>query len=158
VHIRVRIPDENMGGNKPHVSAPVSRYAALRNYNEYPSEPVREKSMKQLPRPSGYLSDFYTHPDSYLVLPSSGAVGHNLSTRSKVKFAAVRWTEVSLRSLQMLGAAGLLFCAVVLQNLLTYEQWILRIIVSLVASPGLTLLTRRSLVLIFLQPRTLCYA
>lgn len=124
-----------MGGEKPFISVPISRYAALRAQDDFDQKPVRAVNLqtsinKPLPRPSGHLSDFYTHPDSYLILPTRDMIGNGVFQEVKTKITTVKWVEFSLRSLEMLGAIGFLFCAIVIQNLATYEIWLLRAVVS----------------------------
>jgi len=123
-----------MVSEKPFVSAPLSRYAAFPKNVDFEKSPTSNRVTEpcaQLPTPSGHLSDFYTSPDSYLILPSNtmGKRKELESSDRKVVFA--RWLEFALRLVEMLGAIGLLFCAIVLQNVATYQIWILRIVVRI---------------------------
>jgi len=123
-----------MASGKPYVSVPLSRYAAFPSNDHFEKKPIAGLNnvigtFAQLPTPSGHLSDFYTSPDSYLILPSSAMDNRKNLEQSDRKIVFARWVEFALRLIQMLGAIGLLFCAIVMQNVATYQLWILRVVV-----------------------------
>lgn len=82
------------------------------------------------PKQHGSLSNFNMHPDSYVQAPYglTNAVAMPSNTKRNVQWT--KNTLLALRSLQLLGAAGLLFCAIVLINASTVDTWIIRVTVG----------------------------
>ncbi|KZF23432.1 hypothetical protein L228DRAFT_282161 [Xylona heveae TC161] len=123
-----------MGVEPPFLYDPPSTYP----FNDDPLRPFNPKAVSQAslisaasrsrPRPKqeGPLVSFNRHPDSYLVLP----VDNNakpLSKGTKHTIQKVRWLQLFLRMLQLLGAVGALFCVIVIKNTGGAVGWIIRV-------------------------------
>ncbi|KAF4302014.1 hypothetical protein GTA08_BOTSDO10321 [Botryosphaeria dothidea] len=78
------------------------------------------------PKADGPLMDFNRHPDSYLVTPyQSNARPFNPRTKVVIKW--VRWGQLAVRILQLIGAIGLLICVICIKGTQDTEGWIIRV-------------------------------
>ncbi|KAJ4988441.1 hypothetical protein SVAN01_06058 [Stagonosporopsis vannaccii] len=75
----------------------------------------------------GPLVDFNKHPDSYLFLPYGKTDAKPMSPRTKLWIKIARWTQLSFRVCSLLGAIGLLLCAIFIRGAQDTEGWIMRI-------------------------------
>lgn len=75
----------------------------------------------------GPLVDFNKHPDSYLFLPYGKTDAKPMSPKTKMWVQIARWTQLSLRVCSLLGAVGLLLCAIFIRGTQDTEGWIMRI-------------------------------
>lgn len=53
-----------------------------------------------------------------------------MKPNTKKQIITMRWVQFALRLLQLMGAAGLLFCVITLKGVQTAQGWLLRIPVS----------------------------
>lgn len=91
-------------------------------------QPSTTSSRPQSAR-DGPLIDFNRHPDSYMVVRGHQRDLPTLPANIKSSVAAVRWTQLSLRALQLLAAMATLFCGIVLKPPEQTQSWIMRITV-----------------------------
>ncbi|KAL4803553.1 hypothetical protein BDV18DRAFT_145014 [Aspergillus unguis] len=75
----------------------------------------------------GPLVNFNRHPDSYLNFPDSRSTWTPMSPRTKPKVLYGRRIQLGLRILELVGALGSLFCAVVIKNVAASIIWIVRV-------------------------------
>lgn len=85
------------------------------------------------PRPKkqeGPLIDFNRHPDSWRQAPygSTNAIPMAPNTKRKVK--ALRWFQLALRIINLIGALGALVCFICLKNIPSPQSIIVRAAVS----------------------------
>lgn len=81
--------------------------------------------------PDGPLINFNRHPDSYLVLPYGRTDAKPMNPRVKLIIKVVRWIQFALRIANLLGAIGVLLCAIFIQGAQDTEGYIMRIPASL---------------------------
>ncbi|KAF2205767.1 hypothetical protein GQ43DRAFT_385268 [Delitschia confertaspora ATCC 74209] len=79
------------------------------------------------PKPIGPLVDFNTHPDSYLILPYGRTDAKPLGKKTKTLIKGARWIQLFFRALQLLGAIGVLLCAIFIKGTGNTEGFIIRI-------------------------------
>lgn len=75
----------------------------------------------------GPLVDFNKHPDSYLMVPYGQTDAQPMNPKTKLWVKIVRWSQLFLRVCSLLGAAGLLLCAIFIRGAQDTEGWIMRI-------------------------------
>ncbi|KAF2999006.1 hypothetical protein E8E13_007909 [Curvularia kusanoi] len=75
----------------------------------------------------GPLVDFNKHPDSYLMVPYGQTDAQPMNPKTKLWVKIVRWVQLFLRVCSLLGAAGLLLCAIFIRGAQDTEGWIMRI-------------------------------
>lgn len=75
----------------------------------------------------GPLVDFNKHPDSYLLLPYGKTDAKPMSPKTKLWIKIARWTQLFFRVCSLLGAVGLLLCAIFIRGAQDTEGWIMRI-------------------------------
>ncbi|KAH8723629.1 hypothetical protein GQ44DRAFT_740863 [Phaeosphaeriaceae sp. PMI808] len=75
----------------------------------------------------GPLIDFNKHPDNYLVLPYGKSNVKPMSKRTKSYIKVARWIQLFFRVCTLLGAAGLLLCAIFIRGAQDTEGYIMRI-------------------------------
>lgn len=85
-----------------------------------PPSPAKEKQ-------DGPLVNFNQHPDSYLILPYGKTDAKPMSRKTKLWIKIARWTQLFLRVCSLLGAVGLLLCAIFIKGAQDTEGWIMRI-------------------------------
>ena len=90
------------------------------------SIPNLEQSKPRSPQP-GPLLDFNRHPDSYLILPYGNTSALPMSRDTKIRVKYTRWVQLFLRVCELLGAIGLLVCAICVRGMDGTVGWILRI-------------------------------
>lgn len=106
-------------------------------YSQYDPKAISRVSWQQSmtsSRPqssqAGPLVDFNRHPDSYMVVRGTQRDLPSMPKNTKTAVAAVRWTQFSLRVLQLAAAMGALFCGIVLKPAEQTQSWIVRITVG----------------------------
>lgn len=127
-----------MGGSEPPYlyDAPKHRPVSYPYSNFDPKQVSREswqravESTRPKSTQSGPLIDFNRHPDSYMIVAGTQINHKELPSNTKKAVTAVRWTQFSLRIIELLVAMGSLFCAIVLKPTDLTQAWIMRIIVS----------------------------
>ncbi|KAJ5729490.1 uncharacterized protein N7483_003998 [Penicillium malachiteum] len=100
-----------------------------------PTDPVfNPKAVMQASRtpasprqqPKGPLVNFNRHPDSWATLDEKKPKWEPMNPRTKSWVKGVRWTQVFLRSITLLGALASLFCSIVVKDVATTVVWIIR--------------------------------
>lgn len=124
-----------MGNGQPYLYDPPARYSAgdpfnggfnpkavtLASYSTPPPSPPKKQE--------GPLLNFNRHPDSYLILPGrQDPVPMSAGTKSRVKWT--RKIQQAFRVLQLLGAIGILACAIIIRGITNTESVVLRATVS----------------------------
>ncbi|KAF2257841.1 hypothetical protein CC78DRAFT_171846 [Lojkania enalia] len=82
---------------------------------------------KPKPKPDGPLVNFNRHPDSYLVLPYGKTNVKPMNPKVKVVIDCMRWLQLFLRLLNLLGAIGVLLCGIFIRGARDTEGYIMRI-------------------------------
>lgn len=85
-----------------------------------PSAPPKKKQ-------DGPLIDFNRHPDSYLILPYGNTNVKPMNKRTKLFITIARWIQLSFRVCTLLGAVGVLLCAIFIRGAADTEGYIMRI-------------------------------
>ncbi|KAF2684027.1 hypothetical protein K458DRAFT_367429 [Lentithecium fluviatile CBS 122367] len=85
-----------------------------------PPSPTKKK-------PDGPLVNFNRHPDSYFVLPYGKSDVKPMGPKVKTIIKVVRWIQLALRLCNLLGAVGVLLCAIFIKGAQTTEGYIMRI-------------------------------
>lgn len=102
-------------------------------------------------RHDGPLLDFNRHPDSWGPTRYSMATASPMAANTKKKVAGLRWTQFSLRLLNLIGAIGILVETIFLRNISDTANWLIRLIVRLTGvcfeASTLTRRSRRSIYL-----------
>ena len=75
----------------------------------------------------GPLVSFNQHPDSYLMLPYGRTDDKPMNSSMKLWIKIVRWIQLFLRVCSLLGAVGLLLCAIFIRGVQDTEGWIMKI-------------------------------
>ncbi|KAL5340778.1 hypothetical protein BJX70DRAFT_94169 [Aspergillus crustosus] len=75
----------------------------------------------------GPLIGFNRHPDSYSNIPDGRSRWTPMSPRTKGKVIYGRKIQLGLRILELTGALGSLFCAIVIKNIAATIVWIVRV-------------------------------
>ncbi|KAI9826277.1 MAG: hypothetical protein M1826_006699 [Phylliscum demangeonii] len=117
-----------MGADQPFLYEPSHTYAyPHKAYHPHGASEASLSSAPPQPKREGPLIDFNQHPDSYLIFPTGKIDGKPMkrSTRQRVKL--VRRSQLLLRILQLLGAIGLLICAICVRNVEDSAGWTLRV-------------------------------
>ncbi|KAE8145982.1 hypothetical protein BDV25DRAFT_163419 [Aspergillus avenaceus] len=78
------------------------------------------------PKPKGPLVNLNRHPDSYCNLPDKSK-WTPMSPNTKGRVLLGRKVQLGLRVLQLIGALGSLFCAIVIKNAAATMIWIVRV-------------------------------
>lgn len=92
-----------------------------------PPSPTKKKQ-------DGPLVDFNKHPDSYVVLPYGKTDAKPMNRKVKVWIKCARWIQLVLRLLTLVGAIGVLLCAIFIRGARSTEGWITRIPVCLLTA------------------------
>ncbi|KAF4907419.1 hypothetical protein CGCVW01_v012519 [Colletotrichum viniferum] len=79
------------------------------------------------PKPTGPLVTFNRHPDAQMVLSHRSSNYVSLSPRTKSWIKSIRIVQLTLRVLQLIGAAGLLALLILLNNIEALAGWVMRI-------------------------------
>ncbi|KAL4870143.1 hypothetical protein BDV12DRAFT_166667 [Aspergillus spectabilis] len=79
------------------------------------------------PKQKGPLVSFNRHPDSYSNIPDGRSRWTPMSPRTKGKVIYGRTLQLGLRVLELTGAMGSLFCAIVIKNVAATIVWIVRV-------------------------------
>ncbi|KAL9000391.1 MAG: hypothetical protein Q9169_000908 [Polycauliona sp. 2 TL-2023] len=82
------------------------------------------------PKQEGPLIDakeFNRHPDSYFVVPYGNLNWKPMSPRTRKKVQYTRYAQLFLRTCQLLGALGLLFCVICIKGTQGSTGWIIRV-------------------------------
>ena len=101
-----------------------------------PSEDFNPKAVtmaSRMPPPppkkkqDGPLVNFNQHPDSYLMLPYGRTDDKPINPSTKLWIKIVRWIQLFFRVCSLLGAVGLLLCAIFIRGAQDTEGWIMKI-------------------------------
>ncbi|KAI9793798.1 MAG: hypothetical protein M1833_000521 [Piccolia ochrophora] len=117
-----------MGAEAPFLYDPPTRYSDP--YTSFNPKAVSQASLrppKPKPKQEGPLINFNRHPDSYLILPYGNTKARPMSPRTKHKVKYARLIQLALRCLELLGAIGLLICAICVRKIEATTGWILRV-------------------------------
>ncbi|KAE8393615.1 hypothetical protein BDV23DRAFT_32595 [Aspergillus alliaceus] len=79
------------------------------------------------PKPKGPLVNFNRHPDSYCNIPDGKSKWTPMSPKTKNRVIYGRKAQLGLRTVQLIGALGSLFCAIVIKNAAATVIWIVRV-------------------------------
>ncbi|KAB8278558.1 hypothetical protein BDV30DRAFT_203216 [Aspergillus minisclerotigenes] len=79
------------------------------------------------PKPKGPLVNFNRHPDSYCNIPGGKSKWTPMHPNTKNRVIYGRKVQLGLRILQLIGALGSLFCAIVIKNAAAALIWIVRV-------------------------------
>lgn len=118
--------------SQPYMYEPPQRFSATSD-TLYGFDPKAVTKASRMPpkkpppkKQDGPLMDFNRHPDSYLVTPyQSNARPFNPRTKVVIKW--VRWGQLAVRILQLIGAIGLLICVICIKGTQDTEGWIIRV-------------------------------
>jgi hypothetical protein len=99
---------------------PMFNPKAVTMASRLPPPPPRKKQ-------EGPLIDFNQHPDSFLILPYGNANAKPMGKRTKTFINIARWTQLGFRIAQLLGAVGVLLCAIFIRGAQDTEGYIMRI-------------------------------
>lgn len=81
-------------------------------------------------KPEGPLVNFNRHPDSWQPAPTGRMVDIPIPANIKKKINGARWTQLGLRTIQLIAAIGLLVLVILIKNTTDNEGWIIRLPVS----------------------------
>ncbi|KAI9684341.1 MAG: hypothetical protein M1829_002150 [Trizodia sp. TS-e1964] len=124
-----------MGVEPPYLYDPPSRQRWSDTSDTFNPKSVTQASLaRPMPRQKqeGPFLNFNKHPDSYLILPHGNPAVTNLGSNIKKKVKIARWAQQFFRSCQLVGAAGLLFCAICIRGIDTITGWIIRVMPGIV--------------------------
>lgn len=79
----------------------------------------------------GPLINFNAHPDSYMIVPGKNVNHKTMSRHTKKTVKVLRWTQLALRMVELIGAIGLMVCVVCLKGMQSSMSWIIRIAVRI---------------------------
>ncbi|KAF2760500.1 hypothetical protein EJ05DRAFT_536600 [Pseudovirgaria hyperparasitica] len=114
----------------PYLYEATPRYNEHDPFNGFDPKAITRASREIPPRAKkqeGPLINFNRHPDSYLVLPYGNTDAKQMNPRTKSAIKWVRWIQLLLRQLQLVGAIGLLICTICIRGTADTEGWIIRI-------------------------------
>lgn len=118
--------------SQPYMYEPPQRFSATSD-TLYGFDPKAVTKASRMPpkkpppkKQDGPLIDFNRHPDSYLVTPYQSNV-RPFNPRTKVVIKWVRWGQLAVRILQLIGAIGLLICVICIKGTQDTEGWIIRV-------------------------------
>lgn len=119
-----------MGRWQPYLYSPAERQSMndpRDNFN--PKAVTMASRMPPSPKKKqdGPLVDFNKHPDSYLIVPYGKTDAKPMNSKTKLWIKIARWTQLFFRVCQLLGAVGLLLCAIFIKGAQDTEGWIMRI-------------------------------
>ncbi|KAL9057538.1 MAG: hypothetical protein Q9162_002270 [Coniocarpon cinnabarinum] len=78
------------------------------------------------PKHEGPLINFNRHPDSWQQAPYGATTAIPLKSTTKRNIQIVRWIQLVLRSLNWVGATGVLVCMALLSNVQGITSWVTR--------------------------------
>ncbi|CAI6330780.1 unnamed protein product [Periconia digitata] len=87
----------------------------------------RQPPPSPVKKPEGPYISFNQHPDSFLILPYGKTDAKPMSSKTKTAISAVRWTQFTFRLLTLLGAFGVILCAIFVRGASDTEGYIMRI-------------------------------
>ena len=90
---------------------------------------TEQEKNKPIAKKDGPLINFNAHPDSYMIVPGKNVSHRTMSKYTKTTVKALRWTQLSFRILEEIGAIGLLICVICLRKMEVSMSWIIRIAV-----------------------------
>ncbi|KAI9863968.1 MAG: hypothetical protein M1824_006006 [Vezdaea acicularis] len=116
-----------MGVDPPFLYDPPSRYSNPYVYNPKAVTQASYAPRPERPKQEGPLVNFNRHPDSYLILPYGNTDAKQMSPRTKGKVKYTRWVLQFFRLCQLLGAIGLLICAICVRGVDGSVGWMIRV-------------------------------
>jgi hypothetical protein len=131
-----KCPGSEMGNGQPYLYDPPSRYSVVDPFNGGFNPKAVTMASYSTPPPSppkskheGPLLNFNRHPDSYLILPGrQDPVPLSSGTKSRIIWT--RKIQQAFRLLELVGAIGMLVCAVCIRGMTDAESVVLRVAVS----------------------------
>lgn len=119
----------------PYLYGPQSSYSVVDPFKTDFDPKAYTRATWQAPspshsRPAGPILNFNRHPDSYSAAPYGNTNAEEMPANTNTKVKALRGGQLGLRVLELLGALGLLVCAVCSKIPQTVPSYIVRITVS----------------------------
>lgn len=119
----------------PYLYGPQSSYSIVDPFKVDFDPKAYTRSTWQTPspsysRPAEPILNFNRHPDSYVAAPYGNTNAKEMPANTNKKVKLLRGGQLSLRVLELLGALGLLVCAICVKIPQTVPSYVVRITVS----------------------------
>ena len=90
---------------------------------------AEQEKNKPKSKKDGPLINFNAHPDSYMIVPGKNISHKTMSKYTKPTVTTLRWTQLTFRILEEIGALGLLICVICLRKMEMSMSYIIRVAV-----------------------------